>query len=301
MAENIGGPSAPYNTTIPSITDNADIQTALRLYHYGANTSTPTVIPEESIAGHLNVLANAKIDKVPFAIPASANLNDYTITGYYAQTSNSFASDGTNYPSPYAGMLTVSNSGGSIFQQYQVVGASETGSATNTLNRAYWRFYFAGAWRPWRTYVDSTEFASLGDARYYTQSAANAIFASQNYVNATFFTKVEAETSRYVQEVPVTDTAYTLQITDAGKVIHLSANSDTVLTIPTNTQVPFPIGTIINVYTSSASNMVVSATTGVVLRPFSNNKFKLFEQYTEISLRKRATNEWVGSGNFLEA
>jgi len=36
MAENIGGPSAPFNTQIPSIADDADIQTAIRLYHYGS-------------------------------------------------------------------------------------------------------------------------------------------------------------------------------------------------------------------------------------------------------------------------
>ena len=46
MPENIGGGSAPYNTQIPSIIDNADIQTAFRLYHYGSNTSTPGTIPQ---------------------------------------------------------------------------------------------------------------------------------------------------------------------------------------------------------------------------------------------------------------
>lgn len=301
MSESIGGPSAPYNATIPSITDNADIQTALRLYHYGSDTSTPTTIPEESIAGHLTVLENAKIDKVPQNIPNAANLNNYTTTGYYAQTSNTFAASGTNYPAPYAGILTVSNSGGSVFQQYQTVGAAETGTSINSINRTHWRFYFAGQWRPWRTYVDSSDFATLGDARYYTQSTANALFSSLNYVNSTFFTKTEASAAQYVQEVSVNSSGYTLSINDVGKVISVNIPFNAYVTIPTNANVPFPIGTIINVYSSQDYDVFVQAQVGVTLRPFDNNRLKLFGQYTEISLRKRGTNEWVASGNFVEA
>lgn len=301
MTENIGGPSAPYNATIPSITDNADIQTALRLYHYGTDTSTPTVIPEESIAGHLTVLQNAKIDKTPTSIPNAANLNNYTTTGYYAQTSNAFAAAGTNYPSPYAGMLTVSNSGGSIFQQYQVVGASETGTSTNALNKTHWRFYFAGAWRPWRTFVDSSEFATIGDSRYYTQSVANVTFASLNYVNSTFFTNSAAIASQYVQEVSVSGSEYTLQLSDAGKVIAASSTTNAALiSVPTNSAVAFPVGTIINIYSATTQDVVVVGAVGVTIRPFSSNSFKLFGQYTEVSLRKRGTNEWVASGNILQ-
>lgn len=56
--ENIG---ALYNTQIPGLDDAADIQEALRLYHYGslvydpANTDT-TLIPNPSVAYHLNNL-----------------------------------------------------------------------------------------------------------------------------------------------------------------------------------------------------------------------------------------------------
>ena len=55
-AENIG---SIYNTKIPGLGDPADIQEALKLYHYGsleydtANTD-PTQIPTPSIAFHLN-------------------------------------------------------------------------------------------------------------------------------------------------------------------------------------------------------------------------------------------------------
>jgi hypothetical protein len=297
MPENIGGPSAPFNTQIPSITDNADIQTAFRLYHYGSNTSTPTTIPENSLAGHLNVMNLAKLNKTPEQIPTSTNLNTYVSTGFYTQIGTP---TGANYPSNFSGLLTVVNDGGVVFQSYQVVGASETGDSVNTLNRTWWRFNFAGSWRPWRTFVESSDFSTLGDARYYTQSAANTLFATNNFVNSTFLTIAEANQRQYVLENQAT-TEYTLQLSDVGKVVSASnTNNSTLITVPTNSAVAFPLGTIINIYSSTPQNVVVLGAIGVTVRPFASNSFRLFGQYTEVSLRKRATNEWVASGNIIQ-
>jgi hypothetical protein len=299
MPENIGGPSAPFNTQIASITDNADIQTAFRLYHYGSNTSTPSTIPENSLAGHLNVISLAKINKAPENIPTSTNLNTYVSTGFYTQTGTP---TGANYPSNFPGLLTVVNDGGVVFQSYQVVGASETGESVNTLNRTWWRFNFAGSWRPWRTFVQSSDFAALGDPRY-VQGIGNVPTFISNYytqsdANALFFTKQSAEDSRYISENTVTGN-YTLQISDVGKVISVNNSAPATITIPLNSSVTFPIGTLINVYARTTQPVFVAVPTGtlVTLRPA--NSIRLFSQYTEISLRKRDTNEWVASGNFI--
>ena len=61
MPENINsaGPSGPYNTSIPALSDNANIQEALRIYHYGTLTS-PTLMDrvlEQSVAGHLKAMS----------------------------------------------------------------------------------------------------------------------------------------------------------------------------------------------------------------------------------------------------
>ena len=64
MAESVG---ALYTTLIPSLSDSADIQEALRLYHYGAASGTapgeydptntnPVLLPVESVAYYLNNL-----------------------------------------------------------------------------------------------------------------------------------------------------------------------------------------------------------------------------------------------------
>lgn len=80
MAENIDGTTGetgPYNTKIPALADNANIQDALRIYHYG--TTTPpsglgTVI-SNSIAGHFKNMStrvtNLEIRGVGSAYSAS--------------------------------------------------------------------------------------------------------------------------------------------------------------------------------------------------------------------------------------
>lgn len=297
MAENIGGPSAPYNTVIPSITDNADIQTALRLYHYGSNTNAPGTIPSDSLAGHLTELENTKVDILPTSIPNAANLNSYITTGYYTQTNNSFAAAGTNYPESFAGLLTVVNDGAIVFQQYQVIGAAESGSTINPDNRTYWRFFIGASWKPWRTFIEQSDFASIGDGRYYTRTEANNLFTTQVAAAATYLTITAADARQYISENVVTGN-YSLALSDVSKVVSVNNSATATITIPNSSSVDFPIGTLINVYAQTANTVFVSGAVGVTLRP--TQTIQLFEQYTEISLRKRGTNEWVASGNILK-
>ena len=74
----------------------------------------------------------------------SENLNNYTKTGFYTQGSNAQASNGTNYPRPYAGVLEVhaSTDGAMIWQKYHIYGWD---------NSVWVRTYYAGTWNPWRS------------------------------------------------------------------------------------------------------------------------------------------------------
>lgn len=309
MSENIGtGGAEKFNTTIPSLSDNADIQTALRLYHYGEDTTNPGTLlgdgTEEFIAGYLQTLENTKLGQDPTILAASASLNDNTTTGFYIQP-NTPSSPGT-YPSAHAGFLIVISDGTNVFQQYQVIGVSESGSASST-NKAWWRFYYGGSWKVWRSFVTSGEFTGLGDLRYVQGVGGVPTFISNYYTKTEsdnkFATITGLANSQYVSEVQKTDN-YTLVLTDASKVINMSSSLTKTVTIPTNASVEFPIGTLINVYGSGTGAVRVAAVSGVTLRPYgtgvADGTIELFEQYTEISLRKRDTNEWVASGNFLE-
>ena len=146
--ENIG---TKYNTQIPSLTENADIQTALKIYHYGQSTE-PANLVADSVAGHFKNLEDTKVDIIPIQIVAGAenNLNLKVITGYYSVSTNAIASAGSNYPpSPTAGMLQVVNDGSGIIYQTYI---------TN-LSKFYWRGYYSGAWTSWTQAADTAYIA----------------------------------------------------------------------------------------------------------------------------------------------
>jgi hypothetical protein len=279
MPENIGSPSAPYNTKIPRIVENADIQTALRLYHYGDNTSNPGSLIPDSIAGHLENLKNTKIDKTPEIIPALANLDNYVITGFYVQPSVENARSGTRYPAInnlfYPGMLRVVNSGAIIFQEYHLIG--ETG---NIINTVYWRVRYLGSWSGWKASIDKDEFLIELDIRYFPRGETY----SRTVMDGRYSPRLFTET------VPRTVNS-SLVLEDINRVVVMNVSAGGTLTIPTDASVPFPLGSVVNVYNISSNLLTISAAAGVTLR----NGGRL-EQFKEASLRKRSATEWVAAG-----
>lgn len=115
---------------------------------------------------------------IQIAIPDSANLNTYTVPGNYGQSSNTFASNGTNYPIPNAGVLIVEKSGAnstSVIQKYTKFDSSES----------YTRAYDGSTWSAWdrtvtasmtgtaytRNYTTSTTLAANSDSNVPTEKA----------------------------------------------------------------------------------------------------------------------------------
>lgn len=284
MPESIGASGAPYLTQIPRIDENADIQTALRLYHYGSDTNNPDPIAADSIAGHLDALDNNKIDKDPDNLTTGNNLDDYVTTGYYAQTSTTNARTGARYPEAkdaegnnrfFAGLLKVVNEGGTVFQEYHMVG--DTGYI---LNKVFWRVKYANSWSSWVEFVSPT--------------AVDAVVAEHSHAKGVTWTRTEiAErySPKLFEETSTKTADYTLALADVNKVVHMNVAGGGTLTIPT-TSVAFSAGSVINVYNSSADVLtIVGADENVVIR---NNG--TLEQYKEASLRYRGSNEWVAAG-----
>lgn len=88
---------------------------------------------------------------------------------------------------------------------------------------------------------------------------------------------------------------YTAVITDVATVIEMNVASGNVLTIPPNSSVPFPVGTIIEVYQMGAGQTTITAGAGVTFRAPRGAKTAV--QYSTASVRKRATDEWIVSGD----
>ena len=90
-------------------------------------------------------------------------------------------------------------------------------------------------------------------------------------------------------------TAYTLALTDAGLVVECTSASATTITVPVSTSVAFPVGTVIEILQYGAGQVTIAAASGVTLRNPSSLTTRA--QYSSISLRMRATDEWVVSGD----
>jgi hypothetical protein len=287
MPENIGSPSAPYNTRIPRIDENADIQTALRLYHYGDNTNNPPSIIANSVAGHLENLKNTTISRNPITILDNANLNNFTVTGFYNQPSVANARTGTNYPAYpdsggvlrfYPGMLRVISDGAIVFQEYHMVG--EVGFPINSV---FWRYRFANVWSDWKGLVDSEDILEITDEQYYRKSNT--------------YTRTEMDgrySPRLFLETTPRTTNSSLVLEDINRVVTMNVSGGGTLTIPTDASVLFPVGSVINIYNISSGLLTIVGASGVTVRNLGSGG--RLEQFKEASIRKRAVNEWVAAG-----
>lgn len=99
--------------------------------------------------------------------------------------------------------------------------------------------------------------------------------------------------------LPAAKTAsYTLAAGDAASVITMNVASANNLNVPTNTSVPFPIGTQILVYQAGAGQTsIVAVTPGTTTIRAQGSKNKIAGQYGVAGIIKIATDEWVAFGN----
>lgn len=88
---------------------------------------------------------------------------------------------------------------------------------------------------------------------------------------------------------------YTLTMSDAGCAVEVSNASARTVTVPANSDVAFPIGTIVEVARLGAGSVTLAAASGVTLH--TAGSLTLRAQYSVLSLRKRAADEWLVAGD----
>jgi hypothetical protein len=88
---------------------------------------------------------------------------------------------------------------------------------------------------------------------------------------------------------------YTLALSDSAKVVAMDSGSARTVTVPPDSTVAFPIGTVVNVYRVGTGSVTVAAGSGVTVR----NAGAIRNQFGEVSLRKRGTDEWVLAGDVV--
>ncbi len=93
-----------------------------------------------------------------------------------------------------------------------------------------------------------------------------------------------------------TGTAYTLVLTDAGKLIDMNNAAANTLTIPDNATVAFPVGTTIAVEMGGAGTTTITGAAGVTVNS-SGGLLNISGQYASVSLLKKATDTWTVVGS----
>lgn len=92
--------------------------------------------------------------------------------------------------------------------------------------------------------------------------------------------------------------SYTLQLTDAFRLVIIDAATGKNLTVPPNSAVAFPVGTRVDLGADGAGQVTVVAGSGVTVR--TPETLKLRKQFAKATLIKRDTDTWDIEGN-LEA
>ena len=95
------------------------------------------------------------------------------------------------------------------------------------------------------------------------------------------------------------NTSYTLTLTDSGKHIYSQNTATQVLTIPTNANVAFNVGTMVSIVLQGSGSMTVSPFSGVTLYLAGNSTSasRTISTYGMATLVKVATNTWFINGS----
>jgi hypothetical protein len=109
----------------------------------------------------------------------------------------------------------------------------------------------------------------------------------------------ELDTEKADKSVSVnaqTGTSYTLVLADASKLVTVSNAATHTLTVPQNSSVAFPVGTVINIARIGAGAVNVAAGTGATVNS-PGSVLGLRVQYSQATLIKTATNTWLLGGD----
>ncbi len=137
------------------------------------------------------------------------------------------------------------------------------------------------------------------DLLYTRSNHGDYLAAAQLLVNLTTSQLALATTPTAVAGKPVnaqTGAAYTLALTDAGKLVTCSHATAFTLTVPAFATIAFPVGTVIEVAQIGAGLVTVAAADGVTLGEVAAT-LNALGQYAVITLRKIAADTWLVNGD----
>jgi hypothetical protein len=137
-------------------------------------------------------------------------------------------------------------------------------------------------------------FGSAADSSIYRDSANS--LTTPGAWNVTGLTTLSGGVIAPYRINAQTGTSYTLVLSDQQKLITLTNASAITLTVPPNSSVAFPIGTVIEFIQGGAGQVTFAAGAGVTLAEYQS-KTKLAGQYAGATMIKIAADTWWIVGN----
>ena len=309
-----------YSTEIPSLSENADIQEAFRLYHYGAPSGTgvgeydPTnsnvanlVNPSiayslnnlqsqiTTISGTLGVQATVWTTKGDLVTRTSSP--GVTRFGVGADgtilTANSATGTGLEWATPVVTLTNLATLTNKTLTSPVITTPTVTGLFLNDSSIVF-EGSSADAFETTLTVVDPTV-----DRTITLPDVSGTVVTTGNLsaITSTGTLSSLSVTGNVVYHtIPESKaTTYLLTLTDDGKIIEMSGGG--FLQIPTDASVNFPIGTQITVLQTTGTQATIQAVTPGTTTVNGTPGLKLRTQWSSATLIKRGVNLWVAIGD----
>lgn len=284
MTQNIG---TNYTVTIPALSDDASIVEAFKYYHTGGLTGS--VLPN-SLEYHITSL-NAATTGIQTTLGYTGV--SPTPASVHARLSSLESTVGTSLSSTYIKAIPSSNDTPATRNLIQPSTTSVTplilqGVVGQTADLQQWRTS-AG------TVAKVTNAGAVFSYDGSSMAEVATLSGTQTLTNKTLSTPIQTIGTN------VRTASYTLALSDQSKMIEMNSSSATVLTIPTDSTVNFPIGTYIVVLRTGSGSVtiegMVGAPSGVTIN--TTPGLTLRAQWSMATLIKRAANTWVMSGDTI--
>lgn len=262
-----------FDTSIPSLTESADIVEAFRLYHYGkANYITNEEPGEKSIYAHFEKISN-DIEFIN-ATPTGGGVVQTDVPHQLQVLSTSL-----NIPEGFVwvdsdspGLSVISSGAGTLTNDMPAV----SGASAHGVIWVDKDYTLTDPFNP-SSFI-TTETIGQQLAPYLTIASASATYAK-------IITSISSSAS----------TSYTLQLTDSSKLLEFSAGTAIAVTVPAESTTNFPVGSSIAIMQTGAGQITVSGAGGVTIN--GTPGFKTRTQWSLITLIKRGINLWVLLGD----
>jgi len=268
---------------MPSMSDAADIQIALRNYHYGQDAPLASgATPSGGISKYLYDLETS-IAGVVSVNNAQISLSTIDAKGDLLVGTGNDAVDNLTVGSP--GYLLSTNTGTATGLEWiapvQLSDSTSTTSSTVAATSTAVKAAYDKASTAATTSV--VGIVQLSDSTSETSSIKAA-------------TPTAVSTLKQTVDSSTKTANYTLDPTDAGKIIIMNVSSSTsIITIPLETT--FPAGARVDILQIGSVQTSVAPVSGSVTLNSKNNNRKLSGQYSAATLIKTGTNSWVLLGD----